>query len=327
MAPRTVNILCGVWVAIPVYFLARSLAGGDEWTGKVAAALTVFFPSMILWSVLNIREAPTILAIVSIVYFPYRSGDRFRGLHLLGLMIALTALALSREYLFALVACSAGIGLLVSRLRSAKGRVGLAVVLLVMVVMVVARTDLGIPSQETPALDVLDYLRRDMAVGARSAYGADADTTTIPGLLRYLPIGLAHFLLAPFPWAIGSTLQAATLPEQLVWYVLLFFAFWGIWRSVREDPRGSSVVLFVMGTIVVSYSLVEGNVGTAFRHRAQVYPFFFVFVAMGLGRLREIRHASRARQMAVRRSVLKTLPGRRRARDSGPGQGEIGGGI
>ena len=34
-----------------------------------AAVLVLFFPSLILWSVLNIREAPTIFAVVLVVFF------------------------------------------------------------------------------------------------------------------------------------------------------------------------------------------------------------------------------------------------------------------
>jgi hypothetical protein len=323
-APRALNIICGVWVAIPVYFLARGLARGDDGIGRIAAVLTVFFPSLILWSVLNIREAPTILALVSIVFFLHRVGERIQGKHVLGLALAMVALALSREYLFVLVVCSAAIGLLASGFRSLGGGIALGALLTVLVLVVSARTQLGVTVPEVPSLEVIDYLRRDLAAGAGSAYGAGARTTTISGLLRYLPVGLAYFLLAPFPWSIGSMLQAVTLPEQLAWYVLLFFAIWGIVLALKESPRRFSVLLFVVGTIVLSYSLVEGNVGTAFRHRAQVYPFLFIFAALGLGRFRDLRIAARNRRLAVRRSALNTLPRREKNGRRDPGLTECG---
>jgi len=40
-------------------------------------------------------------------------------------------------------------------------------------------------------------------------------------------------------------------------------------------------VLLLTGLLTVSYSLGEGNVGTLYRHRAQVLGFFLVFAAVG----------------------------------------------
>ena len=42
------------------------------------------------------------------------------------------------------------------------------------------------------------------------------------------------------------------------------------------------VVLAVLVIVVSSYALVEGNFGTAYRHRAQIMPLFFVFTGAGL---------------------------------------------
>lgn len=293
-APRTLNILCGVWVAIPAYYLARELTGGNHRVAKIVTVLTVFFPSLVLWSTLNIREAPTILALVSIVYFLYRAGNRPRVRHLLGLLAAFGALALSREYLFLLVGCAAGVGLLVSHLRSVVWRMFLGISTLASVLFVAGRIDIGSSLLDAPALEAIDYLRRDLALGAGSAFGQGADTTSLSGLLAYLPVGLAYFLFAPFPWAVGSPLQAVTVPEQLTWYVLFLFSLWGMGVALRQDPRRFGLVFFVTGAMVLSYSLVEGNVGTAYRHRAQIYPFLFIFSAMGIDGFRRARLASGA---------------------------------
>ena len=46
------------------------------------------------------------------------------------------------------------------------------------------------------------------------------------------------------------------------------------------------IVLSVLVVVVSSYALVEGNFGTAYRHRAQIMPLFFVFSGVGLSWLK-----------------------------------------
>ena len=53
------------------------------------------------------------------------------------------------------------------------------------------------------SLETLQNIRAGMAYG-NSAYGAGADTTTVAGALAYLPVGVAYFLGAPFPWSLSS---------------------------------------------------------------------------------------------------------------------------
>lgn len=133
-----------------------------------------------------------------------------------------------------------------------------------------------------PTLDTLEYLRQGMAQGAGSAYGSGHNVSTMGGAAQFLPIGLAYFLLAPFPWQMGSVLQSVTMPEVLVWYALIPFTIRGIYLGLRKDPRSFMVVFAVLVTVTVAYALVQGNVGTAFRHRAQVLPLFFIFSSIGI---------------------------------------------
>ena len=69
-APVALNILLASWLAVPIYHLARLCVRGHHGVARWASILVVFFPSLVLWSVLNIREAPTIFAVaVAVFYF------------------------------------------------------------------------------------------------------------------------------------------------------------------------------------------------------------------------------------------------------------------
>jgi hypothetical protein len=71
-APVAVNILLASWLAVPIYHLTRLCVRGNHGVARWATIMALFFPSLILWSVLNIREAPTIFTVALVVFFLVR---------------------------------------------------------------------------------------------------------------------------------------------------------------------------------------------------------------------------------------------------------------
>jgi hypothetical protein len=255
-APAAMNILLATWLALPVYYLTLAVVRDKHAVARWATVMALFFPSMILWSVLNIREAPTIFTLVSATCF----FARFQ------------------------------------RTPSARDLIGAALSLLGLLLK--------------PTLERVQYLRQDLAYGANSAYGGEADVSTVRGALTFIPVGLTYFLLAPFPWSATSVLQQVTLPESILWYALFVCVLRGGWLALRHDPRAYTVLVAVLGVVTFSYALIEANVGTAYRHRAQVLPLFFVLAAVGLrdawGSWMERRIAARATRG---RAVASIRPG------------------
>jgi hypothetical protein len=302
-APVALNILLASWLAVPIYHLTRLCVRGHHGVARWATIMALFFPSLILWSVLNIREAPTIFAVALVVFFFVRFQVYPRARDLLFGAMAMLALLVLREYMMLLVGFSAGAGVVMGRSRSPIASFGAGAVLLVAATLVLQSAGVGTSLAEEPTLERVQYLRQDLGRDARSAFGQDADVSTATGAITYLPVGLTYFLLAPFPWSTTGALQRITLPESLVWYVLFFCALWGGRLAMRHDLRRYTVPLAVLITVTFAYALVEGNVGTAYRHRAQVLPLFFVLSAVGLrdlwGAWMEQRIRGRARQTAA----------------------------
>ncbi len=321
LIPPVVNIFLSSWTAIPLYHLVMQLTRGHRGVARWAAALTVFFPSMVLWSVLNVREAPAILAIVAAVYFSARFSKRVSPTSIFGFVATLAILTTLREYLTVIVGAACAVGILMGRSRS-PGRALIMGALFLMALTYVAQAlGMGGSLVGDPSLDRVQYLREDMASAAGSAFGQGFDVSTPRGALTFLPIGLAYFLLGPFPWAIGSTLQATTLPESLIWYTLIPFGLLGLTLAIRINLRSFAVPLMVLFLVTFSYALIEGNVGTAYRHRAQVMPLVFIFCAIGLqdrfSVWMERRRSGQRRRREVAASMA-TLRGRRGAPPPAP---------
>lgn len=146
--------------------------------------------------------------------------------------------------------------------------------------------------------------------GATSAFGTGYETQTLGGSLRYLPLGFAFLLFAPFPWALGSMLQRAAAPETLIWYPIFLLALGGMRRAVFKEGHLTVIPLSVLLVVTTSYALVEGNFGTAYRHRAQILPLFFIFAALGIETLKpwfEKRRRARTRSVLARRGATHEL--------------------
>lgn len=309
-APAVLNMFFSVWTAIPVYHLVLDLVRKNRAVARIAAGLTVFFPSLMLWSVLNIREAPTILVLVSAVYFCVRLQSRPSFAGLAGAVTGLAILTVFREYLTLLLGVAVVAGIVMGRSRSPGRSMVAGTFLLVMLAFAAQAFGLGATLAGEPSLDQVQVLRQGFLFEANSAYGSSADISTPTGALLFLPIGLTYFLLAPFPWAISSTLQAVTLPETLVWYALLPLGVWGAWLAIRHDPRMFTIPLVSLIVVTFAYALVEANVGTAYRHRAQVLPLVFIFCAIGIQDVLALRRARKTREAERERraKAMATAP-------------------
>ena len=135
-------------------------------------------------------------------------------------------------------------------------------------------------------LETAQVLRTGLQQGATSAFGVGAQTRTIGAALQYIPIGGSYLLFAPFPWDVQTTLQATAMWETLLWYPLFLLSILGFRISLQNRRTRALVPLSVLLVVVSSYALVEGNFGTAYRHRAQIMPLFFVFSGVGLSWLK-----------------------------------------
>jgi hypothetical protein len=105
----------------------------------------------------------------------------------------------------------------------------------------------------------------------------------------------------------GNLRQLITLPEQIVWWLLVPIMLKGYWFAFRHRLRESfPTTVFSIG-LTLAYALYQSNVGTAYRQRAQLFVFFFVFISIGLELKREARERTR-RGKGVRQPVSARCP-------------------
>jgi hypothetical protein len=127
-------------------------------------------------------------------------------------------------------------------------------------------------------------------------------------LLKWIPVGVVFFFLAPLPFTSTSMLSLATSPEMIVWYALLPSAFRGLWAMLRGKRKEFWPVLLYVIAATVGWATAITNVGTMYRHRSQVLFFPLMLIAADQIRRREerTRQEAEVRARLARRKELLT---------------------
>jgi hypothetical protein len=161
----------------------------------------------------------------------------------------------------------------------------------------------GVQYERYGDLKALQVARLDQATSASSGFGRDVDVSTTGGALSAIPQGFMYLLLAPFPWQLASLRQSITLPEMVVWWACCPLLVTGLWFSIKHRLRMISPILIFTVMLSLAYSVFQGNVGTAYRQRAQLLVFYFIFVAVGFVLLLEKREERKRQGEQERREL------------------------
>ena len=99
--------------------------------------------------------------------------------------------------------------------------------------------------------------------------------------LGYLPTGIRVMLLDPLPTHLGQGSRTIlAFAEHLIWYPTLLLAVWGL-RGLRSRSPDLIYAFITSVGLVTMWALVEGNFGTAYRHRGEFVWAVVVFAAVG----------------------------------------------
>ncbi|HEX6547446.1 MAG TPA: glycosyltransferase family 39 protein [Candidatus Dormibacteraeota bacterium] len=301
LLPNLLACLAGTFATVPAYLLARRLGAGRyaAWT----ALIVVFYPSTILWSIIDVKDAPVYLVVFLAFLVLFQIEDTpwpDLALVFLGLVLGIHML---RQFADTVMLVAGLAALMAVGVREASRRAPRAVaaagsllVLGVLVAPLVFRSAtervyarLGLPH--------LAVTRHNFAEGARSAVDPDPGLQTFHGALAFFPKALVNFWLRPFPWEHGAATSQLTRPEMLLWYCLIPIVLIGIVRALRDHPLRTVPLLVYVAVASTGYAYVISNLGTAFRERDQLLMVLFVFVgpaaAVAVPRIRGLLHASR----------------------------------
>jgi 4-amino-4-deoxy-L-arabinose transferase-like glycosyltransferase len=315
MVAAVLNCFVGALTVVFAYRIARTLF--SEWVASRVGWWTCLLPSLIVWSAQTVKEPAVIfletLALYGCVNLK-RSGFSVR--HVVLCAVATILVIPFRFYVAYVAAGTIVFSLLLPHLTRRKMSIGSALVIVLVFVPLLLLS--GVLIRHESRFDRFDAkfistYRHGLTVGAGTGVETDYDLGTNQGLAMATLTGGAYLLLAPFPWELGGSLRKMlTTPELFVWWWLVVVALIpGLWYSIRKRFSDVQPLLFFAVGLGLLYSVTFGNVGLAYRQRAQLLPWLVIIAMVGLERRALRRRISQVRFVSrVPRSTRRSVPTR-----------------
>lgn len=296
LATQFFSATIGAATAPAVYICANKIFNNQR-VAKLSALITAIFPSLVLWSCQLLKDGFIIFLLVVIMITVIQLQEKFNYFSLFSLILALFGILSLRFYIFYMVAIAV-VGSFLIGIGSSSPQ---AVIrrLIALVLVGIGLTYLGVLRNANVEIEKYANLERiqasriNLARYAESGFGEDLDVSTTEGAISALPVGFTYLMLAPFPWQLTNLRQAITLPEMLVWWSCLPLLVSGLWYTIKNRLRNAIAILLFTLMLTVAYSIFQGNVGTAYRQRAQIQVFLFIFISVGWSLMQERKENQR----------------------------------
>lgn len=300
LAIQFINAALGA-ITAPIIFVCAQEVFNNFRVSRLAALGAAFFPSLILWSSQGLKDGPIVFLLALTILATLKLGQKMSFKYVVVLICTLSALLSLRFYLFYMIAAAvAGAFVVGSKALTSTSFVRQFAIL---IALGLTLTYLGVTRFASVQLESFGNLeriersRRDAASSAKSGFGEDVDVSSSSGAISNVPLGLVYLFFAPFPWQVTSLRQIITLPEMIVWWASFPMMVLGGWFSIKYRLRMITPILIFTTMLSLAYSIFQGNVGTAYRQRAQLLIFYFIFAAVGYVLVLEKREERKRERM------------------------------
>ena len=261
---------------------------------KWASVGTTFFPSLILWSAGNLKE-PSLFLLTVLALLLFVKGQRARSVISLagyGVMFVCAVvlhMSLRSTYFSLSLAGCLLFSQAVLLLKKKKALLFLFLGLLLAFCCLHVR-------QLRSGLEFGFYRHIGYAGDPGVSYRYLPNEFYLPGyteswmssgklgaslLLNSMVRSTFHFLMEPVPVRIDNLFILLVYPQMVVWYFLLPFAVLGMGWSLRWNRDRTLFLTLTLVSWTLMGALTSGNVGTVFRIRDMVTPFFLAFACAG----------------------------------------------
>ncbi|WP_423895834.1 hypothetical protein [Candidatus Pelagadaptatus aseana] len=289
---QSISLTFGMASVLSGALLSKEL-WGRRTSKKVVWALAIF-PSLILYSVLILREAYIIFFLLCAIRYMVtwiRSGSP-RSI-IFG-VTSFVAAGFFHGAMFLGVFIFAGLILLklVKNSYRARGKTKLISFATLIVCSIFFLTSLNLlKSEKIPKLGSLDKLLNIERVlfviqskSGKNEGGADYPDWVTPKkpieILYLSPIRISYYLFSPFIWDIKKSSHLIGMIDGFLYFFLTIL----IWKSrsyIWSNPAAKSI-LFSTLIFIIIFSFGSGNFGTGIRHRAKLAILIIILAGPAL---------------------------------------------
>ena len=289
-----INCFFHAAIIIPVYFILRDLKIKTKVINFIFC-LFLFWPSTFYWSLFNLKEPMLLFALFCVFAFAIKMTKSPRSIFLVYILLLLSLLYLSRNYIFFIVLAALGIHFFLEY----KWTLFRAAILSVISFLFILRQAFVKPAlfsnlyAAISKLPLMIFGSRYAARVSNTPYFAEFLLVTFGRVIAYFPIGLVSVMILPFLLRPFSLSHIATNTESVIWWCLLPLLFQGIYYAFKKDlcmlARPMLIVFFVWFALL---AITSSNMGTLLRHKAILYYVGFIFIAIAIDRILKLKETS-----------------------------------
>ena len=297
---------------VPIVYVCVKKIFGNHRASLTSALLIGFYPAFVIWTSQLLKDGLIVFFLVLAVSMILSLREKFKFSSAVILIASLFAIMSLRFYIFYMIAAAMVGAFVVGVGESNQSIVRNLVILAVLGLGLTSFGAIGEAGSDIAEYGSLERLQRTRQGASRagSGFGQDLDVSTAEGAILAIPIGFVYVMFAPFPWQLASSQYLVTLPDMILWWLSIPFLIMGLSFSIKKNLGNSLAILIFSMMLTLAYSLFQGNIGTAYRHRIQIQVFLFMFVGVGWTLFQERRENKKALRGAEKQRFDKKFGNR-----------------
>ncbi|TAN62773.1 hypothetical protein EPN16_00885 [bacterium] len=283
---KFINAVFSVASAIVIYELAKSLFGKKA--ARISMIIIAFLPSIFVFSLTSARDPMVILLLCLSIYSLTKFYLGYSLLHLAVVFFCAGLVYFIRISVFAPLMLVLAIALFISLRFRFRWKISFLVLCGLLVFSSGYRqkalSSLDLATLTNPHIGYINTPGNNYKILPDGYYSGSKDIRKIPPLdlaVAFLK-GLFHSLFEPFPWKLKTKGELFGAVQALAWVMFFPFALIGISFGLKHKLKESHVAFICVVVFSALLAIGEGNVGTVFRHRDMLMPFFIIFGVAGI---------------------------------------------
>jgi hypothetical protein len=281
---ESVNIIISLFCVILVYKIAWLLSNCD-FRSKQSAAIFAFFPSIILYNIIILREVYIVLLILlfALYMLKWLKSKQIKfaiiAIILYIPMYFLHGGLIIGAVMFFIILVIASINDIISTLNKNRllvPQLQFIFFCMFFLIFVFVRIDnLNIPyfgnTDQILNISKILYFAEVTNLGG-SAYPSWLIPSSLSNFVLLIFPRLIYFLFSPFLWDIKAINHLLGFVDALLVITLFFFIIKGM--LVKKPGKYVTILCIILLPLLITYSWGVGNFGTALRHRSKFIPVF-----------------------------------------------------
>ena len=290
---QSIGLLFGIGSVFLSWLLAKKL--WNNYIANKVGWLVALFPSLILYSILLLREVYIVFFILvalngvvswvkynnfksfTIAIIGFTGGTFFHGAIMIGGITFLSIVGISNlKYFFKLLH---------------KGKINFKILTFLLAFIIISGTYLT-NKIEVPYLGNFKSSTSIKNLSYKTFLNTHGDASwpkwTIisseTDLLYKIPVRAAYFVFGPFPWDVKKTKHLIGMLDAFL-YIYLVFLIISNFKFILKDPALRIILLILLSYILV-FAVGVGNFGTSIRHRSKFVIMFILLAGHGLHRIK-----------------------------------------